>query len=328
MVPAQNLSKLKHHQHQNNHLLLLHNIDSNTTYYGNYEKYTTAECFGLTMSRAAEGYENCSTTESCLGSDLVVGTPMAEDESRTNSLNEAAGSSSKDAQEEIKDQDQDQGWLQLSIGGHTARSHSHIDNKSHHHHHHHDQILEPTARRGSGLMIELDLLPGGGSSTSSSRQAAAAAAAGAARSSTGPTFQGVHEIAIRGAPVTNFGSATNNFSTTPLMYFQHPGHHGSSTSTSSNFPPHNHHELNWGSFRPNLIHPSQNINIMASSTSLSSCSSSLMPQLGSSYFGRQFQLQPPTVEAAAGPSIDFRVVNPPRRPQSGIWFTLQASQNQ
>ncbi|PON51911.1 hypothetical protein PanWU01x14_213240 [Parasponia andersonii] len=190
-------------------------------------------------------------------------------------------------------------------------------------------------------MIELDLLPGGSRSSTSSRQQAVAAAA--ARSSTGPTFQlGPHESARGAAAVTSFGSATNNnnnnFSTTSLMYFQHPGGTSTSTSTSSNFPPHPHHHLNWA-FRPNLIHPSQNLSnlIMAPSTSFSSsCSSSLMmPQLaaGSSYFGHhQFhhQLQPPPVEsAAAGPSgLDFRVVNPPRRPQSGIWFTLQASQNQ
>ncbi|PON37223.1 hypothetical protein PanWU01x14_322010 [Parasponia andersonii] len=101
------------------------------------------------MSIGAEGYENCSTTESCLGSDLVVG-PMAEDESRTNSLKEA---------------------------GHESHSHSHIENKNNHHQHHHI-LAKPTARRGSGLMIELDLLPGGSRSTStSSRQQPVVAAA-------------------------------------------------------------------------------------------------------------------------------------------------------
>ncbi|XP_062110722.1 protein LAX PANICLE 2 [Humulus lupulus] len=370
MVPAPNLSKQHHHHHLHLHqnLLLLQksndiniistdNNNPTSTYYGNYDKYTeAAECFSLMMSRATEGYENCSTTESCLGSDLVVATTdpnssMAEDESRTNSLNEA-GSSSKDAhqqQEETMKVDQDHGsWLQLSIGGAGTPTHGHSHNIDHGNHHHH-QILEQAARRGSGsggLMIELDLLPCGGSSTSTRQQAAAgAAAAAAARSSnSNPMFQlGPHGGT---AAVSNFGSAaTNNFSTTPLMYFQHPG----STSGSSNFPPppvphhhlppHLHHQqeaINWG-FRPNLIqYPSSsqlhntnnNSNIMAASPS---CSSSLMmmPQLGSSYFGRQFQLQqPPVVEAAAGPSLDFRVTNPPKRPHSGIWFMLQASQNQ
>lgn len=85
-------------------------------------------------------------------------------------------------------------------------------------------------------------------------------------------------------------------------------------------PPHHHRhhqEVNWA------------FNIGTASTS--SSSSSLMPQIGgSSYFARQFhQLQSPMDVSAVGPpSLDFRVVNPPRRPHSGIWFMLQASQNQ
>lgn len=70
------------------------------------------------------------------------------------------------------------------------------------------------------------------------------------------------------------------------------------------------HEINWA-FRPIPI-------------SIASPSSS-----SSSYFPRPFQLYgglevapPPT------PPLDLRVIQPPRRPHSGIWFTLQASQNQ
>lgn len=47
------------------------------------------------------------------------------------------------------------------------------------------------------------------------------------------------------------------------------------------------------------------------------------PSPSQSYFARPFQLY--DVAAAAG---DFRVVQPPRRPHSGIWFMLQASHNQ
>ncbi|PON37224.1 hypothetical protein PanWU01x14_322020 [Parasponia andersonii] len=125
------------------------------------------------------------------------------------------------------------------------------------------------------------------------------------------------------------------------MYFQHLGSTTStSTRTSSNFPPPHHYQLefNWA-FGPNLIHqpPQNHNNLMASSTSnFSSCSSSLMmPQLliGSSYFGshqfhHQLQLLPVEAATAAGPSLDFRLVNPRRRPRSGICFMLQASQNQ
>ncbi|XP_062149902.1 uncharacterized protein LOC133858447 isoform X2 [Alnus glutinosa] len=225
------------------------------------------ENFGL-MSRV-QGYEYCS--ESCLGSDLVVGDQMAEDESRTNSLNEAA-SSSKDIQEE-----RDEGWLQLSIGGHsTAASHNNVNK--------HD-LADPTARRASGL-LELDLLPGGGSS----QQARPLA----------PIFH-VPEFRAPRA-VTSFPGGSS-------LFFQHPG-------SSSNFP---HQDINWG-FRPISRHI---IGTTSSSTS-SSSSSSLMP-LGS-YFAQPFQLH--SGIDAAGPSLDFRVTDPPRRPHSGIWFMLQASQNQ
>lgn len=250
MVPAPNLSK-----EQQRHL--------SGGYAGCGGSYR--EKFGL-MSRV-EGYEYGS--ESCLGSDLVVA-QMAEDDSRTNSLNEA-GSSSKDIQE-----DRDEGWLQLSIGGNAAS-----------HNNKHDQA-EPTARRGSGL-IELDLLPGGGSSQEARPLA--------------PIFHVPEFRAPR--EVTNFSSAT---SFNASLFLQHP-------ASSSNFP---HQEINWA-FRP-IRH---NIGIASTSTTPSS-SSSLMPF--GSYFTRPFQLH--SGIDVAGPSLDFRVIDPPRRPHSGIWFMLQASQNQ
>ncbi|KAJ6944898.1 hypothetical protein NC651_000049 [Populus alba x Populus x berolinensis] len=81
--------------------------------YGSYSGGGTGACnesFGL-MNRL-EGYDSCVSEACLLGSDLVVANiPMAEDESRTNSVNNEAGSSSKDVQEE-----RDEGWLQLSIG--------------------------------------------------------------------------------------------------------------------------------------------------------------------------------------------------------------------
>ncbi|GER39249.1 RING finger protein [Striga asiatica] len=43
---------------------------------------------------------------------------------------------------------------------------------------------------------------------------------------------------------------------------------------------------------------------------------------------RPFQSVYDDVAYGRRPGLDFRVVQPPRRPQSGIWFMLQASQNQ
>ncbi|KAF8378056.1 hypothetical protein HHK36_029390 [Tetracentron sinense] len=237
MVPAQNLFKQ-------------HPYDG---YGGCRDSYT--ERIGL-MSRL-ELYDYCS--EACSGSDLVV-SHMAEDESRPNSLNEA-GSSSKDAQEE----ERDEGWLQLGIGDYTNSR----DRK-------HDPV-KPTAPKGG--LVELNLLPGG--TTQHVKPLA-------------PIFH-VPEFRAPCA-ATNLRGATS-FST-PL-FLQHP-------RTSSIFPQ---PEVTWG-YRPNPW------NITASSSS--------MPR--GPYIAPPFQLH--TGVDVAGPSYDFRVVDAPRRPNSGIWFVLQASQNQ
>ncbi|KAF8118140.1 hypothetical protein N665_0006s0134 [Sinapis alba] len=71
----------------------------------------------------------------------------------------------------------------------------------------------------------------------------------------------------------------------------------------------------------------------------SSSSASLMMPLIGPYFGRSsFQQQlignnnnnnnNNNPDVVAGPSSSFRVIDPPRRLHSGIWFLLQASQNQ
>ncbi|CAH2072866.1 unnamed protein product [Thlaspi arvense] len=70
----------------------------------------------------------------------------------------------------------------------------------------------------------------------------------------------------------------------------------------------------------------------------SSSSASLMMPFMGPYFGRSnFQQQQllgnnnnnnNSPDVVAGPSSSFRVIDPPRRPHSGIWFLLQASQNQ
>lgn len=234
------------------------------------------EDFGL-MSRTVEGYAYLYSTESCLGSDPVVGDQnMAEDESRTNSSLNEAGTSSKDLIQQ--DQERDEGWLKLSIGGHVACS-----NNSKHDH----QAANPTARRGSRL-IELDLLPAGGSSPQQARPLA-------------PIF---HVPEFRAPRATSFSTS---------LFFQHPG------SSTSNFP--HHQEINWAAFRP--IRHNMIGSIASSSTS---SSPSLMPF--GSYFAQSPPLQLQSKMDAAGPSLDFRIIDRPRRPYSGIWFMLRASQNQ
>ncbi|XP_059656577.1 protein LAX PANICLE 2-like [Cornus florida] len=97
--------------------------------------------------------------------------------------------------------------------------------------------------------------------------------------------------------------------TSASLYLQHPG-------TSSVFPQ---QEINNWAFRPIPRH------ITAASSSSSSSRSSLMMPPGA-YFTGPFQLHAGV--DVARPSLDFRVVDPPRRPHSGLWFMLQASPNQ
>ncbi|TYH84793.1 hypothetical protein ES332_D02G220200v1 [Gossypium tomentosum] len=259
MVPAENLPKQHHLPHGG----------GGGGFYG-YCGSSYTESFGL-MSRVY-GYD--FHAEAYVGSDLAANR-MAEDESTTNSLNEA-GSNSKDNNQELE-LERDEGWLQLGLGGQPTR---YDDNK-------HYQG-DPTARRGG--MVELDLLPGGMPQQ--------------ARPLLGPIF---HMPDFR-APPPPPPPLMHSFSSS--LFFQHQ------QGSSSTFP--HHGELS-SSFRP----IAQNI-AAAPSASSSSSSSSLVP-LGS-YFARPFQVQ--SEMDVAGPSSDVRIIDPPRRPHSGIWFMLQASQNQ
>ncbi|XAR64340.1 hypothetical protein NMG60_11024644 [Bertholletia excelsa] len=106
-------------------------------------------------------------------------------------------------------------------------------------------------------------------------------------------------------PVFHVSRPTSGYGASSL-FLQHPG-------TSSVFQ-----EMNWA-VRP----VPRNIGI-AAACSPSSSSSSLMPT--GLYFSRPFPLQPAV--DVAGSSSELRIVDPPRRSHSGIWFVLQASENQ
>ncbi|CAI8592095.1 unnamed protein product [Vicia faba] len=118
---------------------------------------------------------------------------------------------------------------------------------------------------------------------------------------------------------------------------------GPSYSHQQHLVPHN-----WA-FGPLLPHsmaimaPSTSYIPSSSSFSSSQSCSSLRPSLGPNYYPQYHHASPfhfPSSSSSsgfdqfdiAGPSssshLTFRVVDPPRRPHSGIWFMLQASQNQ
>ncbi|KAF8040961.1 hypothetical protein BT93_B3009 [Corymbia citriodora subsp. variegata] len=212
----------------------------------------------------------------CVVSDLAVDLDlgqMAEDKSRTNSINEEASSSSKDVGEQ---EEKNEAWLQLSICSHTRASND--DKKC-------DQI-EPTGQGiNHGVSVELDLLP-----------------SGCSRHPTPPLTPILDVPNLRDSrPITNFasGRSTNHSSS---YLFQPP-------TGSSTFPTHG---FNWPNFS------------LSSSLQCSS-SSSLIPPRSNLPPPFQLQLQ---VDGASGSSMDFRVIDAPKRTYPGLWFVLRASQNQ
>ncbi|KAK4413557.1 protein LAX PANICLE 2 [Sesamum alatum] len=253
------------------------------------------EGFGTVMSQL-QGYAFSSTSgeANCIGSDLVLVAPlMAEDESRAESLNEGVESSSKDVADiGALDEKDDDGWLQLSIGGSGGGGRSHELKQ--------DLTSDQTSQKndnGTGL-VELELMP-----TSSSHSQMMTPLAPM------PEFRAPR-------PVMNFAG----FSPSYFLQQQQQYHQGS--SSSNYFPPHQ--EINWA-FRPIPI----SIASSSSSSSFSSPSPLMAAAPSASYFARPFQLYAGVDVAPAGPpGVDFRVIQPPRRPHSGIWFMLQASQNQ
>lgn len=227
-----------------------------------------------------------------LGSDhphlLSLDPPMAEDDSTTNSLNDQAPSN------------KDDGWLQLSIGG--SGSGGGVTGVKY------DQGELIVPERTSGL-VELDLLPGGGRDipTSYSRWVSDFSSPETATTSKTGTGAG-----MRMGVETGIGM--------PLFF---------GTPSSSNFVQ---QEINWA-FRPVAGIGTVARVPSSSSPSTSAVSSSYSLPVSSrrsSYLGRPLiQFQSVGADTAtAGPSSDVRIISPPRRPHSGIWFTLKALENQ
>ncbi|XP_010250563.1 PREDICTED: uncharacterized protein LOC104592779 [Nelumbo nucifera] len=156
--------------------------------------------------------------------------------------------------------------------------------------------VEPTTPRVG--LVELDLLPpsGGGNCSSSSSSSSTQRVKPAVLAD--PLFH-VSEFRVPPRP-----SSASGFMGTPLFFPRQ-------RTTSLGFPQ---PEVPWG-YRLNPWNPTP---------SSSSCSAMMLP---GTYHARQFQQQP--AMDAAGPSSDIiRVIEPPPRTPSGVWFVLQASQNQ
>ncbi|MCL7027916.1 hypothetical protein MKW94_010317 [Papaver nudicaule] len=244
---------------------------------------------------------------------------MAEDESRTSSVNEA-GSSSRDL-------DQKQGddkWLQLGIGNSVAEDSelNKLTSKT---------VLDeeqPTPRRDDKL-VELDLLSG--NSTSGTQDV---------KLSTPIFHMTSNEFRPNiPPPFRSGGIHINNNSTTgtriSMPYFIH---HQQSRTTSLNLSTHSHHHLQpehhlaWAAAGNNSYNRSNvwNPTVGASASPLPLMSNSY------NYLRSPSSFQPHINVDIAGPSSSsttsdnmvMKVIDTPPRPHSGIWFVLQASPNQ
>ncbi|MCL7046280.1 hypothetical protein MKW94_023772 [Papaver nudicaule] len=107
---------------------------------------------------------------------------------------------------------------------------------------------------------------------------------------------------------------------TPSLFLSQPR-----SNFSSNFLHQQQEVVSWG-YRPNPWNP-----IASTSSTSTSSSNSLLPMASPSPSYQQqqrFQHHNNTVMDMLSPNSDLKVVNPPRRPHSGVWVILQASQNQ
>ncbi|CAL0318797.1 unnamed protein product [Lupinus luteus] len=270
------------------------------------------------MAEEDESRAHTSTTHKEVEADLEAGSTSKEEEKANTNTNSSSNN-----------------WLQLSIGSCHQSSETLVTTTNNH------QLYQGGYHQmapiiGSGL-VELDLLPGNRSHNinwpSSSRPGLESP----------PMFPGIsyHGGSSFGAPLLfeqtsmsmSMSIPSGPFSAQPFGNIQQ----------QQQYQPHQ-EMLNW-QFRPlphsMSIMPSSSSVTTSSSYSLQS-SSSLRPYspLGSYYPALPFHHFPSSSSSSsgfdqfdhvAGTSSDVttvRVVDPPRRPHSGIWFMLQASQNQ
>lgn len=266
---------------------------------------------GLMNQLEQQGFRQSYQCYYTKSAGCLVGTEdtvMAEDESRTESVNDEAGPSySKDVvaavnREEEEEEDDQKGWLQLSIGGGGGRGGAATAASS---------GRDNNGRGGLGL-VELDLLPPGPRPVPvpPPQYPFSAAAAGVEfRAPPPPHFALTSSVAAPGAAVGYISAA-------PSYFLQQQQTSGS--------------DINWA-IRPVMAIPAPGVSAPSSSAS----PFMYAPPLSGSRFAARPGAFPLLYAGVGGvgaggssPSLEFRVIDPPRRPLSGIWFSLQASQNQ
>ncbi|KAL7094077.1 hypothetical protein ACP275_11G079000 [Erythranthe tilingii] len=259
------------------------------------------EGFGGGMSHSLEG---CYI----LSDQILMAAAAEEDHHHSTAEDDRkAESSSKDDElvitrdhEQVEQEEQEeQGWLQLGIGGGHSHRIKKLNGKN--------NVNENENESGR---VELELMPSSSNNNNNNNNNNNSSQLMMMRSTFAPPLFPEFRAP---RPVLNFEtSGGGGFISPPSSSFFLQQHGISST----NYYPHQ--EMNWAAFRHVPI-----ISNIGGAASSSQSSSSL------TYYPRpQFQLYAAGVDMEAAAAVDFRVIPPPRRPHSGIWFMLQASQNQ
>ncbi|KAF7839064.1 protein LAX PANICLE 2-like isoform X1 [Senna tora] len=275
---------------------------------------------------------NCD--QNIIGVPIVMGDRQEEEEeeekgrisSRSNSvsvsLNEAGGggSSSKGTTtSNVQQAEKDEGgssWLQLGIPSSQTLIH----------HKQEMELLPISSTSSTTPLVELDLLPA------------------PPHPPLNPEHQACRPIMIQPQPHAQAQAQALEIRGAALMNMSYPASNMlfQQTPTTGGPPPpihHHHHHQDSSStwaFGP-IPYMGMGMGLMpppSSSSSFRSLPLHSHPHHHlASYFPRPFQFAPACDEAAGlgpgpGPSSNIRVVDPPRRPHSGIWFMLQASPTQ
>ncbi|XP_010530903.1 PREDICTED: uncharacterized protein LOC104807363 isoform X2 [Tarenaya hassleriana] len=190
------------------------------------------------------------------------------------------------------DEIKEEGWLRLGISGQTSEAKP--DEKTGLDHLSVDHQADPTAVREDS-MLQLNLLTGGSS-----------------------RFPGQEDVPLATLPLAN-----TSFRIGPSLSHQYHHHQAGGMMSRVMFRTGREEMLDsWTAFRPPFV--PQNL----------TPSPSLMMPLMGSYFTPS-TIQPPLMGTSSYTDVSpspirssFRVIEPPRRPHSGLWFVLQASQNQ
>ncbi|KAL4322862.1 uncharacterized protein DDB_G0271670 [Arachis ipaensis] len=298
--------------------------------------------FFYTAMNQVEGY-NSNYSNCLLGSDFLLRNHMAEDLSRatTNNHNheeqeeeeEATSKGEREQEQEHEHEEEEQSginnnnssnWLQLSIGFHDHDAAA-TTKQDHHHHHHLEEEAGSTmaaattgsAGSSSSSLVELELLPGRHFNWASSSSSSRTVMFPFSSSSSSLFYEQQHQTSMSLSMSMSMACGPNMSAPTTTFATHHQQQDMMLMNWASSFSSH--------PLMPPFLSSSSSLSSLSQSCSSSSLRPSYFPTTPP--FHHQFDVAGPS-SSQDFTSSTVRVVDPPRRPHSGIWFMLQAEQNQ